>query len=84
MVHDAVAEWCSADFALLGCMDVEVEIGARLVAMAVQGRLEFQQVIRQLMLEARGTVQATLATRGFAVGFQQVIPGDDVGKGLTV
>ena len=85
MVHDAVAEWRSADFALLGFMDVEVQIGARLVAMAVlQGRLEFQQVIRQLMLEARRTVQATLATRGFAVGFQQVVPGDDTGKGFTV
>ena len=66
-------------------MNVKVQIGARLVAMAVQGRLEFQQMIRQkLMLEARGAVQATLATRGFAVGFQQVVPGDDVSKGLTV
>ena len=52
--------------------------------MAVQGLLEFQQVIRQLMLEARGTVQTTLATCGFTVGFQQVVPGDDTGKGLTV
>ena len=84
MVHDPIAEWRSADFALLGCMNVEVQIGARLVAMAVQGILEFQQVIRQLMLEARGTVQATLATRGFAVGFQQIVPGNDVSKGLTV
>jgi len=84
MVHDPIAEWRSADFALLGCMNVEVQMGAWLVAMAVQGPLEFQQVIRQLMLEARGTVQATLATRGFAVSFQQVLPGDDTGKGLTV
>ena len=56
VVYDAVTEWRSADFALLGCMDVEVQIGARLVAMAVQGCLEFQQVV----------------------------PGDDTGKGFTV
>ena len=79
MVHDPIAEWRSADFALLGCMNVEVQIGAMLVAMAVQGILEFQQVIRQLMLDG-GPVQATLATRGFAVGFQQIVPGNDVSK----
>ena len=84
MVHNPVTEGCGADFPLLGFMDVEMQIGARLIAMAVQSRLEFQQVIRQLMLEARGAVQATLATCGFAVGLQQVIPGDDTGKGLTV
>ncbi len=41
-------------------------------------------MIGELMLKTRRTLEPSFAARGFAVGFQEVIPGKQTGESCTV
>ena len=80
-MHHPILEGRGADLAPLGFVDVEMPVDTRTVAGVVEGLLELDQVVGQLMLEHRRTDPSTLAQGGLAVGLQQIAPVDDALEG---
>jgi len=83
-MHHPILEGRGADLAPFGLVDVEMPVDTRTVAGVVEGLLELDQVVGQLMLEHRRTDPSTLAQGGFAVGIQQVAPVDDALEGWAM
>ena len=79
MVHHPVAEGRRADQALLGFVNVEVVVAARLVGLLLQLILQAEQVAFQVELEAGHFRAAALAFAGGAEGPIQVSEGAQPG-----